>query len=98
MLHPKCNWCGQPSTVPHHPRRKGGYTETEYISLVGAVPLCKKCHFAIKMHLKLCPICKQNYYKPNKRKKKDRCLKCFLKTPFGQIVNEHYQKMKENKK
>jgi hypothetical protein len=96
-LHPFCEWCGKPSTVVHHPKRKNGYSDKEYISLVGCIPLCQSCHYAVLKKLKLCPVCKQNYFKPSRKKHKESCYQCFIKTPFGKAVNEYYQKQREAK-
>ena len=90
-LHPYCSWHGEPvkATVVHHnPKRQ--YAEEEYVALVDCKGLCNKCHFAVKKHLKLCPICKQHYFKPSRKKGKDRCWECFIKTPLGQNVKSYY--------
>lgn len=62
---PFCKWCGKKATVPHHPTRDH-YGKPEYINLYlsGCVPLCKRCHNALHKGLKLCPICKERYCKP----------------------------------
>ncbi len=87
---PNCAWCDKPATVPHHPQKDGTLTKEEYISLEGCIPLCDKCHFAIMKGLKLCSVCKEHYFKPSKKKHKDRCWSCFSKTPFGQAVKKYY--------
>jgi len=102
-LHPFCEFHGEPvkATVVHHPKKRGGYTEKEYISLVGCIGLCFKCHYAVKKKLRLCPVCKQHYFRPSKRKQKDRCWECFCKTPEGQPIVEYYKnnpKKHRNKK
>jgi hypothetical protein len=90
---PFCLWHGEPvkATVPHHPQRKGSLTNEQYLSLEGCIPLCSSCNFAVEKGLKLCPICKVHYYKPNKKKGKDRCWECFCKTSFGKAVKVYYE-------
>jgi len=87
-----CAWHGTPvkATVPHHPQKRGSLSEVDYLSLKGCIPLCQKCHYAAKQRLKLCPLCKENYFKPRAGRKI--CWKCFSKTPFGQRVKEYYDK------
>jgi hypothetical protein len=87
-----CEWCGSTENlVPHHPKRKGGYTHSEYVSLDGCFVLCTKCNFMEDLGFRICPNCKKHYYKP-KRGKESLCWECFAKTPFGQKVKEYYEK------
>jgi len=90
-----CEWCGTTKNlVPHHPKKKGGYTREEYLSLEGCSVLCGKCNFMEDKGYKLCPICKKKYYKP-KRNHDAMCWSCFIKTPFGKNVQEYYEKHPE---
>jgi hypothetical protein len=86
-----CAWHGPPveATVPHHPRKCK--TEAEYLSLKGCIPLCQTCHYAAKLRMRLCPVCKKHYFKPKHGRRKI-CWECFIKTPKGQQVKEHYDK------
>jgi hypothetical protein len=86
-----CAWHGPPveATVPHHPRKCK--TEAEYLSLKGCIPLCQACHYAAKLRMRLCPVCKEHYFKP-KRGRRKICWECFIKTPKGQQVKEYYDK------
>ncbi len=92
-VNPFCSWHGSPikATVPHHPQRKGTLTEEKYLSLEGCIPLCNSCNFAAEKGLRICSICKKHYFKPNRKKKKDRCWECFSITPFGKSVKEYYE-------
>lgn len=95
----KCEWCGTTENlVPHHPKKKGGYTREEYLSFEGCIVLCSKCNFMENKDFKLCPNCKKKYFKP-KRGREPMCFTCFSQTPFGQKVKEYYnQHPKELKK
>lgn len=99
-----CAWCGSTENlVPHHPKRKGGYTHEEYLSLEGCIVLCKKCNFMEDKGYKLCPVCKKQYYKP-KRGRDKMCWGCFTQTPYGKSVKAYYDihpnelKKKQNRK
>jgi len=97
-----CIWCNTKSNlVPHHPRKKGGYTHDEYLSLKGCIPLCGKCNFMESKRYKLCPECKQHYYKP-KHKHIKLCWKCFTNTSYGQSIKNYYdlhpEKLKKKRK
>ena len=95
-----CAWHGSPvkAEVPHHPQKRGSISGKEYLSLKDCVPLCRRCHFAAGKRLKLCPVCKQHYYKP--KKGKAMCWECFTKTGFGQAVkryhDQHHEKVKHS--
>jgi len=91
--HPFCAWHGAPvkATISHHPSKRSLPPVEQYLSLEGCIPLCQKCHFAVKNHLKLCPICKEHYFKPNRRKHKDQCWTCFSATEFGRTVKTYYE-------
>ena len=94
----KCEWCGSTeSLVPHHPKKKGGYTHDEYMSLEGCFPLCKKCNFMEDRGYKLCSQCKKKYYKP-KRGREPLCWSCFSETSLGKNVKEYYEKHPEELK
>lgn len=87
----KCEWCNTTENlVPHHPKKKGGYTHEEYLSLEGCIVLCTKCNFMENKHFKLCPVCKKKYYKP-KRGREPMCFNCFSQTPFRQRIKEYYE-------
>ena len=93
-----CEWCGtDKNLVPHHPKKKGGYSHEEYISLIGCKVLCSKCNFMESKGYKLCPICKKKYYKP-KHGRDPMCWDCFSKTSLGQSVKEYYEKHPEERK
>lgn len=96
--HPFCEWHGEPvkATCVHHPQKRGTISDEDYLSMKGCKALCRQCHGAIRRKLKLCPICKEHYYKP--RKSKDRCWSCFAKTPFGQAVKTYYDNHPEELK
>jgi hypothetical protein len=87
-----CAWHGAPvrATVPHHPHKRRSMSEAEYVSMQGCIPLCQKCHYAARKRLKLCPVCKEHYFKPRRGRKM--CWKCFGKTSFGQRVVEYYER------
>ena len=93
-----CAWCSiTENLVPHHPRKKGGYTREEYLSLKGCIVLCGKCNYMENKHYKLCPVCKKKYYKPRTRRKyytikRDMCWSCFIQTSYGKSVKEYYDK------
>lgn len=90
---PWCIWHGEPvkATVPHHPQKLGSLSQTEYVSLKGCIPFCKECNWANMKKLKLCPVCKDNYFNP-KRGKRKMCWNCFVKTDFGKVVADYYEK------
>jgi len=90
--HPFCQWHGPlvKSTSVHHPQKKNSISEKEYLSLKGTVALCKKCHFAIRKRLKLCPHCKTHYFKP--KRGRTMCWNCFSKTDYGKVVKDYYDK------
>jgi hypothetical protein len=94
-----CAWHGNPirAEVPHHPQKEGSISDAEYLSLKDCIPLCKRCHFAARKGLKLCPVCKTHYYKP-KRGRDPMCWNCFSKTPFGARVKQYYDNHPEFKK
>ena len=94
-----CEWCGSTENlVPHHPKKKGGYTHNEYISLEGCHVLCKKCNFMEDKGYKFCPQCKKKYYKP-KRGRDALCWNCFsTQTSLGKSVKEYYEKHPEELK
>jgi hypothetical protein len=93
-----CAWCGTTENlVPHHPKKKGGYSREEYLSLEGCIPLCKQCNFMEDKGYKLCPKCKKKYYKP-KRGREPLCWNCFSQTPLGKSVKEYYEKHPEELK
>lgn len=77
--------------MPHHPRRKKGYTHDEYMSLDECIVLCGKCNFMESKGYKLCPNCKRRYYKP-KRGREPLCWTCFSETSFGQAVKNYYDR------
>lgn len=86
-----CEWCGAlEKLVPHHPRRKDGYTHDQYMDLSNCIMLCSNCNFKESQGYRICPNCKKNYYKP-KKNREALCWKCFVKTPFGKTVNEYYE-------
>lgn len=94
----QCEWCNTTENlVPHHPKKKGGYTHDEYLSLEGCIVLCFKCNFMENKGFKLCPVCKKKYYKP-RRKREPMCFECFSQTPFGQKVKEYYTQHPEELK
>ena len=85
-----CAWCGtDKNLVPHHPKKKGGYTHDQYLTLDGCIVLCSKCNFMEYKHYKICPQCKKKYYKP-KRGHDPLCWDCFTKTSFGKAVKEYH--------
>jgi hypothetical protein len=93
-----CEWCGSTENlVPHHPKKKGGYTHDEYMSLEGCFVLCKKCNFMEDKGFKLCPQCKKKYYKPE-RGRDNLCWNCFTGTSLGKSVKEYYEKHPEELK
>lgn len=92
---PICVWCGSPSSIPHHPQKPNSISDKEYLSLRGGIPLCQRCHYAAKKGLKLCPLCKKNYYKP-KRKREKICWSCFIQTPSGKEIKKWRDKQEEN--
>ena len=97
-LHPYCEWHGPPvkATTVHHPQKKNKITEQEYMSMKDAKALCKRCHFAVRKRLKLCPKCKEHYFKP--KKGREMCWDCFSKTDFGKVVKDYYDKHPEKMK
>lgn len=101
-----CVWCGTTEKlVPHHPKKKGGYTREEYLNVEKycrtkegkKFVLCKKCNFMENKGYRLCPVCKKKYYKP-KRGREPMCWGCFTKTPFGAKVKEYYDQHPEELK
>jgi hypothetical protein len=90
-----CSWCSSTENlVPHHPRKKGGYTHEEYMDIEKyCIPLCQKCNFMESKGYRLCPQCKTHYYKP-KRGRDKLCWNCFIQTDFGKKVAE-YCKLKQ---
>lgn len=87
-----CEWCGATEKlVPHHPKKKGGYTREEYLSLEGCKVLCGKCNFMESKGYKICPVCKKKYFKP-KRGRDAMCWDCFSQTSLGKSVKEYYEK------
>jgi hypothetical protein len=72
-----CEWCDTTENlVPAHKRKRGGYTNEEYMDLEkNCYVLCSKCNFMEGKKFKLCPVCKKGYYKP-KRKRDPMCWNC----------------------
>ena len=75
-----CKWCNTTENlVPAHKRKRGGYTNEEYMDLEkNCYVLCSKCNFMEGKRFKLCPVCKKGYYKP-KRKRDPMCWHCLSK-------------------
>lgn len=65
--HPVCQMCGKPAQVPHHPH-EADYGKPEYLKklLEKCVPLCNKCHWAIRRGLRPCPVCREHYIPPSR--------------------------------
>jgi hypothetical protein len=96
-----CEWCGTTEKlVPHHPKRKEGYTHDQYLNLEGCQVLCGKCNFMESKGYKLCPVCKKGYYKP-KKEYDSMCWNCFVQTPYGKAVkgyrDNHPEELKKKK-
>ena len=88
--HPFCKWHGEPvkSQVVHHTKKCR--TLEEYLDMrKGCIPLCNRCHYAAKWRTKLCPTCKERYYKQGRGKRS--CWECFTKTPLGKAVKKYYE-------
>lgn len=93
-----CVWCfATANLVPHHPKKLGGYTREEYLSLDGCIVLCGKCNFMEDKGYKICPVCHKRYYKP-KRGRLPMCFDCFSGTSLGKSVKEYYEKHPEELK
>ena len=86
---PTCVWCGNKSTVPHHPYQSS-YGDSTYIDLYlsGAIAMCQRCHFSIHHNLMLCPECKQHYM----RLGADCCYGCYI------LKHPEIHEMREKKK
>ena len=91
-----CEWCSSTENlVPAHKKKRGGYTHDEYMDLEKNCGVkCGKCNFMESKGYKLCPVCKEHYYKP-KRKYEKMCWNCFIQTPFGQKVAERMEEHPE---
>ena len=96
--HPFCAWHGEPvkSTTVHHPQKPGTISEKDYLSMEDCLALCKRCNYAIHKKLKLCPVCKEHYFKS--KKGRDRCWKCFIETDFGKAVKDYYDARPEERR
>jgi hypothetical protein len=93
-----CEWCGATENlVPHHPKRKEGYTHDEYMSLEGCKVFCGKCNFMESKGFKICPVCKKKYFKP-KHGREQMCWSCFSQTSLGKSVKDYYEKHPEELK
>lgn len=106
----KCVWCGTTENlVPHHPRRRGGYTREEYLNVEEFCRtkdgkkfiLCSTCNFMESKSYKLCPKCKKHYYKP--KRGRTMCWGCFTTTdPVGikmkAYYDEHPEELKRRKR
>ena len=85
-----CEWHGPTcleNLVPH--LTKKNLTHDQYMDLEKyCFVLCKNCNFQESLGKRLCPVCKEHYYKP-KKKREPMCFTCFSKTPYGQIVAKY---------
>lgn len=90
---PVCVWCGEKSTVPHHPYMKS-YTDGTYLNLYlsGCISLCQRCHFSLHRGLMICPVCKKKYMRVGS----EMCYGCY--TERHPEIEESRIKAKEDRK
>ncbi len=67
----------------------------DYFNFENVIILCRRCAFARLLGFRLCPICKQRYYRediPNNRKM---CWLCFIKTEEGEKYLAEFQRKRD---
>lgn len=64
----------------------------DYLNFKDVIVLCRRCAFARLLGFRLCPVCKQRYYRDIPRSNRKMCWLCFIKTEEGKAYLANLQK------
>jgi len=64
----------------------------DYLNFKDVIVLCRRCAFARLLGFRLCPVCKQRYYRDIPRSNRKMCWLCFIKTEEGKAYLANIQK------